>query len=78
MPLLETFLPGWFGLPVAVPADAARLAPVAPPKVATDTVTPLPFWDTAVKNQRSITIITLRFDDILDVDRLRGALTRLL
>lgn len=52
--------------------------PSSPPTVATDKVVPLHFWDDNQMLRPIIPEVTLRFNDALDVAKIRFALDRLL
>lgn len=51
--------------------------PVAPERVSTDTVIPLHELDDTKTNRALCVDFSLRFDDVLDVEKLVGALERL-
>ncbi|KAF2470369.1 uncharacterized protein BDR25DRAFT_34308 [Lindgomyces ingoldianus] len=51
---------------------------VAPERVPTDTVIPLHSWDDTKTNRKLCIYFSARFDDVLDVEKLVGALERLL
>lgn len=50
----------------------------SPGRVPSDDVVPLPFFDDTDVFRRIILNVTFRFDDVLDHEKLRVALTRLL
>lgn len=49
-----------------------------PAAVSTDTIIPLHFFDDTSINRGIVLDFTLRFDDVLDPEKVRGALVRLL
>jgi hypothetical protein len=49
-----------------------------PPRVPSDTVVPLYFFDDNSIHRSVLLYITLRFDDVLEPGRLRGSLERLM
>ena len=51
---------------------------VAPPTVPTDEVIPMFKWDDQPHNREMVVEFTYRFDDVLDNDKLKNALNRLL
>lgn len=48
-----------------------------PDTVLTDEIIPLRFWDTALCMHGMVLDISLKFDDVLDITKLRGALDKL-
>ncbi|KIW01597.1 uncharacterized protein PV09_07069 [Verruconis gallopava] len=52
--------------------------PSSPPRIASDTVIPLHYFDDNSMLRSFVPEVTLRFDDVLDVDKIRNALDRLL
>jgi len=55
-----------------------QAAPKAPPTVSTDTIVPVHFFDDNAINRSVLLYITLRFDAVLDPERLRHGLERLM
>lgn len=51
--------------------------PPQPNTVPTDEIIPLRFWDTALCMTGTVLDISLKYDDVLDITRLRGALDKL-
>lgn len=51
--------------------------PRQPAIVSTDDIIPLRFWDTAKSMRGTVLDISLKFDDVLDITKLRGALDKL-
>lgn len=49
-----------------------------PPMVPTDRIIPLRFWDDLSHLRSLVHDFTLRFDDVLDIPKLRAALERLM
>ena len=52
--------------------------PVAPPRVSTDEVLPVHFFDDSATNRTLIISWTLRFNEVLDADKLNNSLQKLL
>jgi hypothetical protein len=52
--------------------------PVAPPRVATDRIIPLPLLDDNKVNRAVCVTCSMKFDHVLDVEKLMGALEKLL
>ncbi|KAJ5933985.1 hypothetical protein N7454_006314 [Penicillium verhagenii] len=52
--------------------------PPSPPIVPTDTITPLHYWDTQPHTKSICVDVTLRFDDVLDPEKVRSSLAHLL
>lgn len=53
-------------------------APLAPPRVPTDTVIPLFPYDDSPVTRSLVNVFMMRFDDVLDPERLQSSLEKLL
>lgn len=52
--------------------------PASPAIVPTDTVIPLHYWDDTFIMRALVVDLTFRFDDVLDPEKIRNALVRLM
>jgi hypothetical protein len=55
-----------------------RPKPIAPPPVPTDTVIPVHYWDDTALCRAAVLYDLMRFDDVLDVGKLKTSLEKLL